>query len=725
MAIIEFINNKNETLLGMKRNIEYILEDEKTENKKYAYGQNCDIGNAYEDFILTKRVHQKAIGRQHIHFTQSFRRKEASYELAHEIGKRLLDHPTFAGFQVVMATHTDTENVHNHFVINTVNMENGQKWKLSKKELQEIKDISDELCMEHGLSIVDETYKTTKEYTPIWKKNSIQYRTYEVLLNAVKIAKNERELSELLKGSRVKLYWEEKKDFSKNETLEKILNACKYHALNEKEFIEDLKHHGVDICWRVQATVQEITEDGEIVKVEKDFDSVNEYKAYVEELKEQEDVLYYKDDITFLYEGETYTPAHFLKNMRYEGKMLREQFEVNYVKDNQKLLPPKDELRKGKGSDEFKNMTQMIKVARQCSQSREEFIKKMAALGVAIKWGDNRKYITFGKEEIKKDGTKKFIPLYRNRSFFPRSSFTKEAFEQVFVFNAAMMEIIKNHAINTYEDLQGLAKSGDVPGVRLDEQTGRVHLKMQFWVDKKPDKRAEKGVNEKVEMETAERESYFDKAAVERFLAGKERGDIVLPPKEEIIKQEDKLVLLETEEGYLFSSTNLSKHFTKEKLENIFLGNRFREEKAAIYQDIRSTLYCSYDRSDFEEKLSMLGYELKDETVTGEERKILLSSGRKKGENVLLFTKGDDLRFESTKLWKRLTAEYLEECFAQNREREGKKAMEEQFALYLNGVWFLQSLEENEVTEDEKAPKKGKLEGQALRDYLKEKGVEL
>ena len=66
----------------------------------------------------------------------------------------------------------------------------------------------------------------------------------------------------------------------------------------------------------------------------------------------------------------------------------------------------------------------------------------------------------------------------------------------------------------------------------------------------------------------------------------------------------------------------------------------------------------------------------------------------------------------------------MEEYFAKNREREERKIMDERFQRYLNGLWLLQSFEDDSPQAEE-MPRKGKLEGQALRDYLREKGVEL
>jgi hypothetical protein len=103
---------------------------------------------------MTKRNYNKETGRQYIHFVQSFSNREnISAETAKSIADELLLMDKFKGFQVVYATHIDTDNFHTHFVLNTVNSYTGMKWKMSKEELQELKDYSDEICRKYGLIV--------------------------------------------------------------------------------------------------------------------------------------------------------------------------------------------------------------------------------------------------------------------------------------------------------------------------------------------------------------------------------------------------------------------------------------------------------------------------------------------------------------------------------------------------------------------------------------------
>ncbi len=181
MAVIDFINAENKTYKGMKRALSYIMNLNKTKPNLLS-GQNCDPENAHSEFILTKRCFQKETGRQFIHFVQSFAPYEnVTPEMVHEIAGKLLQNDMFKGFQTVYATHTDREHLHTHFIINTVNVKTGLKWKQSREQLQTLKDYSDEICKSYGLIIVGgrkNSYKNRGQYRSEQKGQSWKYELF-------------------------------------------------------------------------------------------------------------------------------------------------------------------------------------------------------------------------------------------------------------------------------------------------------------------------------------------------------------------------------------------------------------------------------------------------------------------------------------------------------------------------------------------------------------------
>ena len=155
MAVIKFINNK----VSLKKALNYICKEEKTD-KKLISGKDCIPENAYEEMMTVKKMYQKLTGREKIHFVQSFSPTDKlTYEQAHEIGLRMAEY--FKGFQVVVATHIDKQHIHNHIVLNTVNFETGLKFHQSKNDLQKIKDLSNKICKEYGLTVTEQKSKVS------------------------------------------------------------------------------------------------------------------------------------------------------------------------------------------------------------------------------------------------------------------------------------------------------------------------------------------------------------------------------------------------------------------------------------------------------------------------------------------------------------------------------------------------------------------------------------
>lgn len=166
MAIIEAISSKAD----IKTIIKYVTQDKKT-NINLITGKDCLAKSSLEEMLYTKNLYNKNSGRQYIHIIQSFDPKDnLSAEEIHKAGIKLAE--KFNGFQVLVATHTDKEHLHNHLIINSVSFENGYKIQMSKKDLQDLKKYSDEICLQIGASVIPK-----KENTNYIKRN--EYRVAE------------------------------------------------------------------------------------------------------------------------------------------------------------------------------------------------------------------------------------------------------------------------------------------------------------------------------------------------------------------------------------------------------------------------------------------------------------------------------------------------------------------------------------------------------------------
>ena len=166
MAIIEAISSK----ANLKTIINYVTRDKKT-NANLITGKDCLAESSLEEMLYTKELYNKNNGRQYIHIIQSFDPKDnLSADQVHNTGIRLAK--KFNGYQVLVATHIDKKHLHNHLVVNSVSFENGYKIQMSKKNLQDLKDYSDKLCLEIGTSVIPK-----KENTQYIKRN--EYRVAE------------------------------------------------------------------------------------------------------------------------------------------------------------------------------------------------------------------------------------------------------------------------------------------------------------------------------------------------------------------------------------------------------------------------------------------------------------------------------------------------------------------------------------------------------------------
>ncbi len=142
--------------------INYAKNGEKTEHGILVSGVNCIPDIAYSQMILTKKNFHKEDGRLGYHFIQSFIGKEVSSKECNDIGIELTQNLWGDKYQVLVCTHVDKDNVHNHIILNSVSFVDGSKYHNSKVELALLRQTNDDLCRKYGLSII-ESDKSKKE----------------------------------------------------------------------------------------------------------------------------------------------------------------------------------------------------------------------------------------------------------------------------------------------------------------------------------------------------------------------------------------------------------------------------------------------------------------------------------------------------------------------------------------------------------------------------------
>ena len=158
IAVVNFISRqKTQTRQGLKALLNYCSKNAKTihNGRRLVSGINCVAQSAYNEMMNTKLRYKKADGRMYYHLLQSFHPDEnLTPETAHEIALRFAEE-NYKGYEVLVATHVDRNHIHSHMVINSVNAENGYKYHSDNKEIQRLRDSSDKLCLEYGLSVIE------------------------------------------------------------------------------------------------------------------------------------------------------------------------------------------------------------------------------------------------------------------------------------------------------------------------------------------------------------------------------------------------------------------------------------------------------------------------------------------------------------------------------------------------------------------------------------------
>ena len=214
MATVTYIREKKQTFSAMKGVIDYCRQEVKAHdpvsNRDLVSGVNCNGLNALTEFMLTKKSFRKPDGTTFYHYVQSFSSwDELSAVEAHEIAQEFAAR-AWPGHEVLVCTHCDTDNPHSHFVINSVNFENGYKLRQHPNTLQELRALSDEICIAHDLQVVEEpsdTKLSSREFRAALKKESWKFQLMVLI----------------------------------NETMK--------HVGSREEFIQALNHQGYEVTW--------------------------------------------------------------------------------------------------------------------------------------------------------------------------------------------------------------------------------------------------------------------------------------------------------------------------------------------------------------------------------------------------------------------------------------------------------------------------------------------
>ena len=144
--------------------MKYATNGDKTEKQFFVTGVNCDIATARDEMLIAKAQWNDESEIVCYHGFQSFKHGEVTPEQAHEVGVKLAERMWGDRFQVIVATHLNTDCLHNHFVVNSVSFADGMHYHDNKANLRLLRQRSDELCREYALSVIEHPNGRKKPY---------------------------------------------------------------------------------------------------------------------------------------------------------------------------------------------------------------------------------------------------------------------------------------------------------------------------------------------------------------------------------------------------------------------------------------------------------------------------------------------------------------------------------------------------------------------------------
>ena len=247
MATFTAIKNRGGGRGALGGVLRYTQQDEKTlwEGQRLVSGWNCTAQSARSEMQLTKERFRKTDGRQYYHFVQSFAAADdltpqEALAIGLELAKR-----EFPDFEVLVATHIDTDHLHNHLVVNSVSFQDGHKLHQSAADLQAHRQANDKICIAHGLEIlpppqkqVEQKRMNTREYRSAAKGENWKFRLINTVDQCMRYASTREDFISLMESEGYQVRWT---DSRKNITYTTPQGMkCRDDRLHESKYTKEV-----------------------------------------------------------------------------------------------------------------------------------------------------------------------------------------------------------------------------------------------------------------------------------------------------------------------------------------------------------------------------------------------------------------------------------------------------------------------------------------------------
>ena len=247
MATVNFIKYKKQSASALSGVTQYVSQEEKIrdmDSRQLVSGQNCTPQLAGREFHATRDVYRKDSPVWFYHYVQSFSPDEViTGEQAHHLAKEFAAR-AWPDSEVLIATHLDAEHIHSHFVVNAVCWESGKMLRQGPDTLRSLRQLSDELCLAHGLSVLPKEQKKqtqgmgTREYRSAAKGQSWKIRLMNAIDQCMRYSATKDDFMSLMESEGYQVRWEDSRKNITYTTPEGM--KCRDDRLHELKYTKEV-----------------------------------------------------------------------------------------------------------------------------------------------------------------------------------------------------------------------------------------------------------------------------------------------------------------------------------------------------------------------------------------------------------------------------------------------------------------------------------------------------
>ena len=242
MATVNFIPYRSQSRAALNKVAEYLRRRDKTAEQKFVSAQSCSPQLAAEEFAVTRALHGKESPVWFYHYTQSFSPGEAvTPEQAHRLAREFASR-AWPDSEVLIVTHVDAPHIHSHFLVNAVCHESGKMLRQGPRTLEYLRALSDELCLQYGLSVLGWTRKQptgvgNREYRAAEKGQSWKFELMNVIDECMRCARSRREFIRRMRERGYEVRWTAER---KNITYTTPTGMrCRDNKLHEEKYLKE------------------------------------------------------------------------------------------------------------------------------------------------------------------------------------------------------------------------------------------------------------------------------------------------------------------------------------------------------------------------------------------------------------------------------------------------------------------------------------------------------